>query len=159
MIKVTLLSLGRLKEKYLRDAADEYIKRLSRFCDLTVTELEPQRLPERPADALISAALELEADALLKRIPDNAFTVALCVEGKPMSSEKFADKIRGLSALGKPMVFVIGSSYGLSARVKQRADMRLSVSEMTFPHQLFRIMLLEQLYRAFQINSGSEYHK
>lgn len=159
MIKVTVISPGKLKEKYLREAAEEYIKRLSRFCDLTIIEPEPFRLPEHPAKALVDSALESEADILLKKIPENAFVVALCVEGKPLSSEQLAAKVDELSAQGRPIVFLIGSSYGLSNRVKKRADMRLSVSAMTFPHQLFRIMLLEQIYRAFQINAGSEYHK
>lgn len=159
MMKVTVLSPGKLKEKYLRDAAEEYVKRLSRYCDLAIVEPEPFRLPEHPAQALIDTALENEADILLKKIPENAFVIALCVEGKPLSSEQLAAKVEELSALGRPIVFIIGSSYGLSSKVKKRADMRLSVSEMTFPHQLFRIMLLEQIYRAFQINAGSEYHK
>ena len=159
MMKITLISPGRLKESYLRDAAAEYSKRLSRFCSLSVIEPEPQRLPERPSESLVLAALEAEARIILKKIPDDAFVIALCVEGKPLSSEVFAQKLSELSAVGKPLVLVIGSSFGLSEKVKKRADMRLSVSAMTFPHQLFRIMLLEQIYRAFQINSGSEYHK
>lgn len=159
MMKLTVISPGRLKEKYLRDAADEYIKRLSRFCDLTVIEPEPIRLPEHPNENQVNAALDDEADILLKKIPDNAFVVALCVEGKRLTSEQFAGRVSELSAMGRPMTMVIGSSYGLSERVKKRADLKLSLSDMTFPHQLFRIMLLEQIYRAFQINIGSEYHK
>ena len=159
MMKITVISPGKLKEKYLRDAAEEYLKRLSRFCDITIIEPEPYRLPEHPSDALIDSALENEAEVLLKKIPDNAFVVALCVEGKRLSSEQLAARVGELSAMGRPMTFVIGSSYGLSEKVKKRADIRLSVSDMTFPHQLFRIMLLEQIYRAFQINAGSEYHK
>ena len=159
MMKITLISLGKLKESYLRDAAAEYIKRLSRFCMFSAVELEPQKLPERPSEALISSALDAEAEMILKKIPDNAFVVALCVEGKPLSSEELAKRVEKLSSEGRQIVFIIGSSFGLSERVKRRADMRLSVSAMTFPHQLFRIMLLEQIYRAFQINSGSEYHK
>lgn len=159
MMKLTVISPGRLKEKYLRDAADEYIKRLSRFCDLTVIEPEPIRLPEHPNENQVNAALDDEADILLKKIPDNAFVVALCVEGKRLTSEQFAGRVSELSAMGRAMTMVIGSSYGLSERVKKRADLKLSLSDMTFPHQLFRIMLLEQIYRAFQINIGSEYHK
>lgn len=159
MMKITVISPGKLKERYLREAADEYIKRLSRFCDLAMIEPEPCRLPENPSEAQINSALENEADMLLKKIPDNAFVVALCVEGKRLSSEQLAERVSELSAVGRPLTMIIGSSYGLSERVKKRADMRLSVSDMTFPHQLFRIMLLEQIYRAFQINMGSEYHK
>lgn len=159
MMKLTVISPGKLKEKYLRDAADEYIKRLSRFCDLAIIEPEPYRLPEHPSSGQITTALENEADILLKKIPDNSFVIALCVEGKKLSSEQLATKVNELSALGRPLTLIIGSSYGLSNRVKSRADLKLSMSDMTFPHQLFRIMLLEQLYRAFQINAGSEYHK
>lgn len=159
MMKVTLIMQGKLKEKYLRDAADEYIKRLSRFCDLTIIEQEPQKLPEHPNDAQIKAALDTEAIAILKRIPDKAFVIALCIEGKKLSSEGFAQVVSKLSAEGRPLVMIVGSSYGLGQTIKKRADMKLSMSDMTFPHQLFRIMLLEQIYRSFQINIGSEYHK
>ena len=159
MIKITLISPGKLKEKYLRDAAAEYTKRLSRFCELNIIEPDPQKLPDHPSDALIASALKTESEKILKKIPDSAFIIALCVEGKKLSSEQFAAKTAELCAIGKPIVFVIGSSYGLSPKVKNRADLKLSISDMTFPHQLFRIMLLEQIYRAFQINSGSEYHK
>ena len=159
MRKILLISPGKLKEKYLRDAAAEYEKRLSRYCDLTVLEPEPSRLPEQPSDAEISAALEREADAILKKIPADAYCIALCVEGKPLSSEAFAKRLFAPEVQERRTVFVIGSSYGLSDRVKARADLRLSVSEMTFPHQLFRVMLLEQIYRAFRINEGASYHK
>ena len=159
MMKITLIAPGHLKEPYLRAACAEYEKRLSRYCDLTVIEPEPQFLPDSPAPAQIDAALEREADVILKKIPQNAFTVALCVEGKPLSSEQFAEKIAACADGGKPLAFIIGSSYGLSPRVKSRADFRLSVSAMTFPHQLFRVLLLEQIYRGFRINGGSAYHK
>lgn len=159
MIKIKLIAPGRLKEKYLRDAVEEYVKRLSRYCDLEITEPEPQRLPERPSAGEIASALETEAVAMLKKIPDTAFVVALCVEGGQMSSERFAETVSALASRGTPLVLIVGSSYGLSESVKSRADLRLSLSHMTFPHQLFRVMLLEQLYRAFKINEGGEYHK
>ena len=158
-MRLTLICPGGLKEPYLRQAAAEYGKRLSRYCSLEICEPPPERLPERPSAAQIDAALDREADAILRRIPDRAFVIALCVEGKRLSSEEFAARLSGLSAEGRPMALIIGSSYGLSPRVKQRADLRLSLSDMTFPHQLFRVMLLEQLYRAFKINEGGSYHK
>lgn len=159
MIKVTLITLGKLKEKYLVNAVDEYKKRLSRYCDLKIVELEPERLPEKPSDSEITAALEKEAEAVLKNIPSNCFAVSLCVEGKQLSSPQFAQKIKQQVNEGKSLAFIIGSSYGLSERVKAASQLRLSVSEMTFPHQLFRVMLLEQIYRGFKINEGSAYHK
>ena len=159
MMKVTLITLGKLKEKYLRDAADEYIKRLSRYCNLNVIEIEPKRLSDNPSNAEICNALEAEAELILKKINDDAYVVSLCVEGKEMPSELLAEKINGLSSMGKSIVFIIGSSYGLSENIKRKSDLKLSLSQMTFPHKLFRVMLLEQLYRSFMINQGSQYHK
>ena len=159
MIKVTLITLGKLKEKYLRDAVDEYAKRLSRYCKLEIVELNPVNLPEKPSQSEINLALEKEAELIEKRIPDGSVVTALCVEGKAMSSEKLADFVNVNTNGGKNMCFIIGSSYGLSDTIKQRAGLKLSLSEMTFPHQLFRVMLLEQIYRAFKINEGSTYHK
>lgn len=152
--------LGKLKEPYLRDAVAEYQKRLQAFCKLQTIELTPYRLPDDPADALISDALEKEAEEIEKHIPQNAFVYALCIEGKTMSSEQFSAQLEQAAVQGSgSVVFVIGSSFGLSERVKRRANVRLSMSPMTFPHQLARVMLLEQLYRAFQIRSGGKYHK
>ena len=159
MIKINLITLGKLKEKYLVSAVDEYKKRLSRYCDLKITELEPVKLPEKPSDSEISAALEKEADAVIKNIGQNSFVISLCVEGKSMSSPDFAKTLKSQADMGKNITLIIGSSYGLAERVKAATNLRLSVSEMTFPHQLFRVMLLEQLYRAFKINEGSAYHK
>ncbi len=159
MIKCKIISLGSLKEKYFKDAANEYQKRLSRFCDLEICEIEPIKLPENPSKGEIGSALKKEAELIIKKIPSNAVTFALCVEGKQLSSEKFAEKISGISSMGQGMCFIIGSSFGLSDEVKSYVDFKLSMSEMTFPHKLFRIMLLEQLYRGFMINSGSQYHK
>jgi len=159
MMKVTLISPGKMKEKYLKDAQGEYQKRLSRYCDLTIIEPEPVKLPDAPSASQINAALEKEAEIILKKVPEQSFVIALCVEGKELSSEDLAKKIKNLSDSGKQLCFIIGSSYGLSENVKKRADIRLSVSQMTFPHQLFRVMLLEQLYRGYKINEGSTYHK
>ena len=159
MIKVTIIALGKLKEKYLRDATAEYEKRLSRYCQLDIVEIEPIRLPEKPSLAEIDTALEKETELIFKKIPKNSEVFALCVEGKQLSSEGLAQSVLNLSQQGRGITFIIGSSYGLSERVKQISQTRLSLSKMTFPHQLFRVMLLEQVYRAFKINEGSTYHK
>jgi 23S rRNA (pseudouridine1915-N3)-methyltransferase len=159
MIGVTIIALASLKEKYLKDAAAEYQKRLSAFCRLEVIEITPEKLADNPSISQINAALEREAEKILKKIPQNSRTVALCIEGGQLSSENFASFTEDAVNEGKNITFIIGSSYGLSERVKKRCEKRLSFSQMTFPHQLFRIMLLEQIYRAFKIKSGGTYHK
>lgn len=159
MIKVTVIALGKLKENYLRLASDEYSKRLSRYCSLNIVELNPVSLPENPYVSQIENALKKEADMIFSKITANTYKIALCVEGKKLSSEAFAEKIEDLSNEGKGLCFIIGSSYGLHESIKQKADLKLSLSDMTFPHQLFRVMLLEQIYRGFKINEGSTYHK
>ena len=159
MIKVTLIAMGKLKEAYLRDAVLEYTKRLSRYCDLDIIELEPVKLPESPSRAQVEAALSKEAEMIFRKIPKNCDIYPLCVEGKQLSSEGFAERLNSLSQQGRGIALIIGSSYGLSERVKAEATIRLSLSSMTFPHQLFRVMLLEQVYRGFKINEGSTYHK
>ncbi len=158
MMNIQILAYGKLKEKYLRDACNEYEKRLSRYCNFSCTELEPIQLSEKASDKEIAAALEKEGQQLLKRI--KGFCIAMCIEGKTMSSEALAEKLSSVGVAGDSTVtFVVGSSFGLSDEVKRRADLRLSMSPMTFPHQLARVMLFEQIYRAFQIQSGSKYHK
>ena len=158
-MKITVIALASLKEKYLKEAADEYIKRLGAFCDLKIIELDPVRLPEKPSSAEISAALCREAELIAKKIPAGDFVVPLCIEGKQFSSEEFAEMLEEKVNIGRGVTFIIGSSCGLSDDIKRRADLRLSFSKMTFPHKLFRVMLLEQLYRAFKICSGGAYHK
>lgn len=159
MIKITVIALASLKEKYLKDAAAEYIKRLGAYCDLKIIELDPIRLPEKPSDAEINSALEREAELILKKIPAGDYVVPLCIEGKQLSSEEFSGVLEQEMNIGRGVTFIIGSSCGLADMVKRRADLRLSFSKMTFPHQLFRVMLLEQIYRAFKICSGGAYHK
>lgn len=159
MIKITVIALAGLKEKYLREASDEYIKRLKGYCDLKIIEIEPVKLPEKPSEAEISAALDREYELIVKKIPQNSTVYTMCIEGAQLSSEEFAAALKVDSDFGKAVTFVIGSSYGLSDKIKRRADKKLSFSRLTFPHQLFRILLLEQLYRAFRINSGGAYHK
>ena len=158
-MKITVIALASLKEKYLKEAADEYIKRLGAFCNLKIIELDPVRLPEKPSYAEISAALSREAEIIAKKIPAGDFVVPLCIEGKQFSSEEFAEMLEEKVNIGRGVTFIIGSSCGLSDDIKRRADLKLSFSKMTFPHKLFRVMLLEQLYRAFKICSGGAYHK
>ncbi len=160
MMKIKLITLGRLKEKYLKEACDEYIKRLSSYAKVEAVELEPVRISDNPSDKEIEKALETEAELIKKKIPEGAFVTAMCIEGKQLSSEELAASLdiqagRGVGSL----VFIIGSSYGIAPEIKALADLKLSFSKMTFPHQLFRVMLLEQVYRAFKINEGSKYHK
>lgn len=160
MQKVTIICTGKLKEKFYLDAAAEYAKRLSRFCTLTILELPEERLPESPSPAQIEAALAREADAVRAKLPAGCLLIAMCVEGQERSSEALARYLAEAAARGAGhIVFLIGSSYGMYPSLKQQADLRLSMSPMTFPHHLLRVMLLEQIYRAYQINAGSKYHK
>ena len=160
MQKVTIICTGKLKEKFYLDAAAEYAKRLSRFCTLTILELPEERLPESPSPAQIEAALAREADAVRAKLPAGCLLIAMCVEGQERSSEALARYLAEAAARGAGhIVFLIGSSYGMHPSLKQQADLRLSMSPMTFPHHLARVMLLEQIYRAYQINAGSKYHK
>ena len=160
MLAVKLICVGKMREKFYLDAFSEYAKRLGAYCRFELTELAEVRLPDAPSQKEIAAALEKEATGIVKSIPTDAYTVALCVEGRQMPSEKLAELIARQEGSGKPrLCLIIGGSYGLSPRVKAAADLRLSMSEMTFPHHLARVMLMEQIYRGFKINEGSKYHK
>ena len=160
MLNITIACVGKLKESYLRDACAEYAKRLSAFCRLQIAEVEEERLPDKPSDAQIAAALAAEGKRLLARVPAGAALIALCIEGKEMSSPELARRLEQLAVSGTShVVLMIGGSWGLSDEVKNSAALRLSMSPMTFPHQLARVMLLEQLYRAMQISAGGKYHK
>ena len=160
MINITLIVLGKLKEKYLTMACDEYIKRLSALCKLNIIELSPVSLPDNPNDTQIEQALENESKDISSKIPKNSKIVTMCIEGKGMSSKKFSEYFDNLALLGNSNItFIIGSSYGLSSKIKNMSDLKLSMSEMTFPHQLARVMLLEQIYRALMISSGRKYDK
>ena len=159
-MNVTVISLGKLKEKYLRDAIDEYAKRISAYAKCDIIELNPVRLSDNPSPAEIQNALSKEAEEIKKKIPNNSYVFSLCIEGKAKSSEDFAKSIQDATLNGKSsIVFIIGSSFGLSPEIKALSDFKLSFSPMTFPHQLMRVMLLEQIYRAFQINTNGKYHK
>lgn len=159
-MNINIICVGKLKEDYLRAACAEYQKRLGAFCRLNITELIPARLPENPNDSQIAAALADEADRILAKISNSDAVFAMCIEGKMLSSEALSAEIDKLGVSGFGSIsFIIGGSHGLDERVKNRAKIRLSMSPMTFPHQLARVMLLEQIYRAFMISSGGKYHK
>ena len=160
MLSVRLICVGKLKEKFYLEACAEYVKRLSGYCKLQVVELPEERLPQNPSQGQIDAALEKEADAIRAKLPPSASLVALCVEGKLRSSEEVARLLADWSQnSAKHLVFLIGGSYGLHPSIKAQAWVKLSMSPMTFPHHLARVMLLEQIYRGFKINEGSSYHK
>jgi 23S rRNA (pseudouridine1915-N3)-methyltransferase len=160
MFDITLIAMGKLKEKFYLSAAAEYEKRMKGYCQFKILELPEHRLPEDPSPAEITAGLEKEAELIFSKIPKGAWLCVLTPEGKLLSSEDLAKKMKDVKLTGKSSAcFVIGSSFGMSPRVKERADFKLSMSPMTFPHHLARIMVLEQLYRAEAIQAGSKYHK
>ena len=160
MFDITLIVMGKLKEKFYISAAEEYEKRLKGYCQFRIIELPEVRLPESPSTAEISAGLEKEADAILAKIPKSAWFCVLTQEGKMLSSEALADKMREVKLSGRSSAcFLIGSSFGIAQKIKALADFKLSMSPMTFPHHLARVMVLEQLYRSEAIQAGSKYHK
>ena len=160
MFDITLITMGKLKEKFYISAAEEYAKRLGAYCRFTLLELPEQRLPDNPSPAEISAGLEKEAELIFTKIPKGAWLCVFTPEGKELSSEQFAQKLSEVKISGKSAAcFLIGSSFGMAQKIKDKADFRLSMGKMTFPHHLARIMVLEQLYRAEAIQAGSKYHK
>ena len=160
MFSVQLICMGKLKEKFYLSAAAEYEKRMKGYCQFQLLELPEVRLPDDPSPAQIAAGLEKEADMILSKIPKGAWFCVLTPEGKLLSSERLAEKIAEVKVSGKSCAcFLIGSSFGIAPRIKELADFKLSMSPMTFPHHLARIMVLEQLYRAESIQAGSKYHK
>ena len=159
MQKIKIIAVGTDKEDYFKDAAREYEKRLSRYAKVEIAVLKDEPIPDNASKKEEEAVIKREGDKILAAIPQGYLKIALCIEGKQLSSEEFAKNITGLKNMGKSLAFVIGSSYGLSPRIKNMSRLKLSFSQMTFPHQLFRVMLLEQIYRAFKIDEGSEYHK
>ncbi len=157
---VNIICTGKLKEDYLRDACSEYVKRLGAFCKLNVIELKPAPLPDSPEPSQIEAALENEAERILAKAGKSGYIISLCIEGKQFSSEELSAEMEKLALNGDGTVsFIIGSSYGLSEKIKAQSKLKLSMSRMTFPHQLARVMLLEQIYRAFMISGKGKYHK
>ena len=160
MFNITLIVMGKLKEKFYLSAAEEYAKRLKGYCEFNLCELPEYRLPDDPSPAEIAAGLEKEAESIFSKIPKGAWFCVFTTEGKTLSSEAFAQKLKDVKLSGKSSAcFLIGSSFGMAPRIKEKADFKLSMGPMTFPHHLARIMVLEQLYRAEAIQTGSKYHK
>ena len=160
MLSIKIIATGDLKESYLREAIKEYQKRLSAWCKIEEIVLKEERLSDNPSKAQIDKALEIEEKHILEKISQKAYVIAMCVEGKQLSSQELASKISEITSIGKSeIVFIIGSSFGLSEGVKQRADFKLSVSKLTFPHQLLRVILHETIYRSLSIINGTKYHK
>ena len=160
MLSIYLVCIGRLKERFYQDACAEYLKRLSPYCKLTLLELPEERLPQTPSQGQIDAALEKEGQAIRSKLPPNTSLVCLCVEGRLRTSEELASLVQTWEHnSAKHLAFVIGGAFGLAESLKAEAWGRLSMSPMTFPHHLARVMLLEQLYRVYQINTGGKYHK
>lgn len=160
MLTVNIICIGSLKEKYLKEAVAEYQKRLKAFCKFEIIELPEQKLPDNPSENEIKQALKKETEKIISKIPKGSAIISMAIEGKQLSSEQLSEKISAFSLRGFSTVsFVIGSSFGLSDEMKQESDFLLSMSEMTFPHQLARLMLCEQIYRAFGIINNTKYHK
>lgn len=159
-MRITLITVGKIKEKYFTDAIKEYSKRLSRYCKLEILELADEKTPDGASEAEEMQIKAKEGDRILKAIKDNAYVFALAIQGKKMSSEDFADNINLLGIGGDShLMFIIGGSLGMDERVLKRADRLISFSDMTFPHQLMRVILLEQIYRAYRIIQNEPYHK
>ena len=159
-MNITVVCIGKLKEKYWTDAVNEYMKRLSAYCSIKIDELKEARLPDNASPAEEEAVKEAEGKEILKHINKDDYVITLEIKGNAVTSEQLADKVKALGLDGRSnIVFVIGGSLGLSAAVSQRSDYKLSFSKMTFPHQMMRVILLEQVYRAFKINRNEKYHK
>ena len=159
MININIICVGKLKESWLKSASLEYEKRLSAFCSLSIHEIPEEKLKDNPSSSDIQAALLKESSKILNLL-DSSYSIALCIEGNKLSSEQLSDRLSCLATNGKSKIsFIIGGSFGLSEQVKSRADFKLSMSDMTFPHHLARILLEEQLYRCFSIQNGGKYHK
>lgn len=160
MQNITVICVGKLKEGYLREASAEYCKRLSTLCKMNIIEIPPEKISDNPSQKEIENALENEGKKIIEKIPKGAFVYAMCIEGKQKTSEELSKETDSIGVRGiSNIVFIIGGSFGLSEKVKSMSDYRLSMSKMTFPHQVARIMLLEQIYRCMQISLGTKYHK
>lgn len=161
MLRINIICIGKIKEKYFTDAIGEYAKRLGAFCKFSMIELAEERVKSNtPNAAQIDEVINAEGKRILQKISPSDYVAAMCIEGKLLSSEELAQTLNNVAVVGKSTVdFIIGGSYGLSQEVKNRADMRLSMSRMTFPHQLARVILSEQIYRSFEISTNGKYHK
>lgn len=159
-MKITVITVGKIKEKYLKDAIDEYSKRLSKYCKLEIVEVADEKTPDNASEVVEDAIRSKEAERILKFVKDDAFVITLEINGKQLSSEELADKIEKLAVQGTShIIFIIGGSIGLGQEVLQKSNYALSFSKMTFPHQLMRVILLEQIYRSYRIINGEPYHK
>ena len=159
-MNINVIGVGKIKEKYLKLGIDEFKKRLSKYCKLDIIELDDEKAPEKLSEKEMIMVKEKEGNKILSKIKDTSYVIALAIDGKNLSSEELADKMSDLAVRGNSNItFVIGGSLGLSDEVLDRADYKLSFSKMTFPHQLMRLILLEQVYRAYRINNNEPYHK
>lgn len=159
MLNINIICIGSVKERFFSDAVNEYTKRLKRYAKLSIIELDEERTPNDPNESQIQRTVEKESDRIMAKISKSDYVIAMCIEGKQLSSQELASKLSQISMISGTVDFIIGGSWGLSDKLKQRADLRLSMSRMTFPHQLARVMLCEQIYRAFSILNNSKYHK
>ena len=159
-MNIDIICVGNIKEKYFTDAIKEYKKRLTPYVNIEIIEVDEYKLPNKHSDSQILEGMEKEADQILSKIKERAYVVPLCIEGKQIGSEEFADKIEKVTIEGySDIAFIIGGSYGLHQKIKSKGQMKLSFSKMTFPHQLMRVVLMEQIYRAFRILRNEPYHK
>lgn len=158
-MNISIICVGKLKEKYLKDAIDEYSKRLSKFASIEISEIPDQKIPEKSNDKIDAQILEKEGAQIISKIKQDSFVIAMCIEGNLVSSEDIAKKLSDITMTKSHITFVIGGSLGLSDEVKKRADYKMSFGKITLPHQLMRVVLLEQIYRAFKINANESYHK
>lgn len=159
MLSVNIICVGKLKERYLRDAIDEYSKRMKPLCKLEIIELPEERVADNPSAAEIQRTITLESERITAKLNKSDYVIAMCVEGRNISSEELSSRLEDISMTHSTVDLIIGGSWGLSEELKARSDFKLSMGKMTFPHQLCRVMLLEQIYRAFQISKGTKYHK
>lgn len=159
MLNINIICIGKLKEKYLKDAVAEYSKRMQTLCKFSIIELNEDRISEKPSDSEIMKVICKEGESIIEKINKNSYTFSMCIEGRELSSSQLSEKIEEISFEHSTVNFIIGGSYGLSDEVKNISDFKLSMGKMTFPHQLARVMLCEQIYRAFQISKNTQYHK
>lgn len=158
-MNITIISVGKIKEKYFTLAIEEYSKRLSRFTKLNIIEVPDEKIPDNASEKEMEIIKEKEGAKIFAKLPDNSFIITLCIEGKEFSSKQLADKITDISMTSSSITFIIGGSLGLCDAIKDKSKLRLSFGRMTLPHQLMRVVLLEQIYRAFKINNNENYHK
>ena len=160
MLTVNVICIGKLKEKYLTDGCNEYIKRLHSFCNINIIELSEHKVSDNPSQKEIENCIEKEGEKILSKIPNGSYIISMCIEGKILSSEELAEKLKFAADNSFSTInFIIGGSFGLSDKIKEKSHLKLSMSKMTFPHQLARVMILEQIYRGFSINANAKYHK